>query len=226
MMPIGVWICVNHLTDELVFIILYACSAVYFAGVMVRLMLTLTPVVCIMASIVFSKILDDYLPTARSAASETKKDTAEGSADSEDKKEEKKEEKRGSTEPSLELRPFLVLFVIAMTVLFVLHSTWVISYAYSSPSVVLASGSGSNRYIIDDFREAYQWLRYNTPEDARVMSWWDYGYQIAGMANRTTLVDNNTWNNSHIALVGKVCLCLWLFVYLHPSVCMSTWLRF
>ena len=23
------------------------------------------------------------------------------------------------------------------------------------------------------------------------------------MANRTTFVDNNTWNNSHIALVGK-----------------------
>ena len=36
------------------------------------------------------------------------------------------------------------------------------------------------------------------------MSWWDYGYQIAGMGNRTTLVDNNTWNNSHIALVGIV----------------------
>jgi len=36
------------------------------------------------------------------------------------------------------------------------------------------------------------------------MSWWDYGYQIAGMANRTTLVDNNTWNNSHIALVGTL----------------------
>jgi dolichyl-diphosphooligosaccharide--protein glycosyltransferase len=35
------------------------------------------------------------------------------------------------------------------------------------------------------------------------MSWWDYGYQISGMANRTTLVDNNTWNNSHIAMVGK-----------------------
>ena len=35
------------------------------------------------------------------------------------------------------------------------------------------------------------------------MSWWDYGYQIAAMANRTILVDNNTWNNSHIAQVGK-----------------------
>ena len=26
---------------------------------------------------------------------------------------------------------------------------------------------------------------------------------VAGMGNRTTIVDNNTWNNSHIALVGK-----------------------
>lgn len=34
------------------------------------------------------------------------------------------------------------------------------------------------------------------------MSWWDYGYQITGMANRTVLVDNNTWNNTHIATVG------------------------
>ena len=32
--------------------------------------------------------------------------------------------------------------------------------------------------------------------------WWDYGYQITGMANRTTVVDNNTRNNTHIATVG------------------------
>jgi len=40
-------------------------------------------------------------------------------------------------------------------------------------------------------------------EDAKVMSWWDYGYQIVAMANRTILVDNNTWNNTHIATVGR-----------------------
>ncbi|GMF60372.1 unnamed protein product [[Candida] boidinii] len=43
----------------------------------------------------------------------------------------------------------------------------------------------------------------NTPEDSKVMAWWDYGYQIGGMADRTTFVDNNTWNNTHIAAVGK-----------------------
>lgn len=32
---------------------------------------------------------------------------------------------------------------------------------------------------------------------------WDYGYQTTAMANRTVLVDNNTWNNTHIATVGR-----------------------
>jgi hypothetical protein len=36
------------------------------------------------------------------------------------------------------------------------------------------------------------------------MAWWDYGYQINGMANRTTIADGNTWNHEHIALLGKV----------------------
>ena len=35
-------------------VILYAVTAVYFAGVMVRLMLTLTPVVCVLSGIAFS----------------------------------------------------------------------------------------------------------------------------------------------------------------------------
>lgn len=39
------------------------------------------------------------------------------------------------------------------------------------------------------------------------MSWWDYGYQITGFSNRTVLVDNNTWNNTHIATVGKAMSC-------------------
>jgi dolichyl-diphosphooligosaccharide--protein glycosyltransferase len=56
---------------------------------------------------------------------------------------------------------------------------------------------------VDDYREAYWWLRDNTPEDSRIMAWWDYGYQITGIANRTTIADGNTWNHEHIALLGK-----------------------
>ncbi|KAK2958738.1 putative dolichyl-diphosphooligosaccharide-protein glycosyltransferase subunit [Blattamonas nauphoetae] len=51
---------------------------------------------------------------------------------------------------------------------------------------------------------ASSWLRHNTETNARVMSWWDYGYQLTTVANRTVIVDNNTWNNSHSAMVGRV----------------------
>ena len=47
-------------------------------------------------------------------------------------------------------------------------------------------------------------VSHSSFQDAKVMSWWDYGYQITAMANRTILVDNNTWNNTHISRVGQV----------------------
>lgn len=64
--------------------------------------------------------------------------------------------------------------------------------------------NNGGRIIIDELREGYYWLRTNTDPDASVMSWWDYGYQIAGMGNRSTIIDNNTWNKTHIARVGMV----------------------
>jgi asparagine N-glycosylation enzyme membrane subunit Stt3 len=35
------------------------------------------------------------------------------------------------------------------------------------------------------------------------MAWWDYGYQINGVGQRTTIADGNTWNHEHIALLGR-----------------------
>ena len=32
--------------------------------------------------------------------------------------------------------------------------------------------------LITDYLDSYEWLSKNTPEDARVLSWWDYGYQV------------------------------------------------
>merc|ERR1712118_549235 len=31
----------------------------------------------------------------------------------------------------------------------------------------------------------------------------DYGYQITGVANRTSIADGNTWNHEHIATLGR-----------------------
>lgn len=44
-----------------------------------------------------------------------------------------------------------------------------------------------------------------TPLPLTPLLWrrWDYGYQITAMGNRSVIVDNNTWNNTHIATVGE-----------------------
>src|ERR1700677_3080567 len=59
--PAGVLLCFRELRDEHVFVVIYAVMASYFAGVMVRLMLTLTPIVCVASSLALSHILDTYL---------------------------------------------------------------------------------------------------------------------------------------------------------------------
>eukprot|EP01062_Namystynia_karyoxenos_P025989 TRINITY_DN2033_c0_g1_i2.p1 TRINITY_DN2033_c0_g1~~TRINITY_DN2033_c0_g1_i2.p1 ORF type:complete len:868 (+),score=240.83 TRINITY_DN2033_c0_g1_i2:81-2684(+) len=71
---------------------------------------------------------------------------------------------------------------------------------FSNPRIMFKANGGK---IIDDYREGYWWLRDHTPEDSRVMSWWDYGYQITGIGNRTTIADGNTWNHEHIATLGR-----------------------
>ncbi|KAE9373144.1 glycosyltransferase family 66 protein [Stipitochalara longipes BDJ] len=206
--PAGVYLCFLKLNDEQVFIVVYSILASYFSGVMVRLMLTLTPIVCVSAAMALSYVLDTYL-TIKSPAEPTDAQVLEASNGSSSKKVGKQDGIRSTREPLVGIyttfsKTSVVSAMTAYLLIFVLHCTWVTSNAYSSPSVVLASRMpDGSQHIIDDYREAYQWLRQNTPEDAKVMSWWDYGYQIGGMADRPTLVDNNTWNNTHIATVGK-----------------------
>ncbi|KAH8176087.1 oligosaccharyl transferase STT3 subunit domain-containing protein [Sarocladium implicatum] len=203
--PAGVFLCFQDLRDEHVFVVVYALFGSYFAGVMVRLMLTLTPIVCVAAAMAASQILDNFLLAKSPEASEAEEDAGEKAS----KKSTPSAGLRSSAQPVVGIYKISSKFAIvaAMTVylvIFVAHCTWVTSNAYSSPSVVLASRlPDGSQHIIDDYREAYQWLRQNTKEDAKIMSWWDYGYQIGGMADRPTLVDNNTWNNTHIATVGK-----------------------
>ena len=59
----------------------------------------------------------------------------------------------------------MVGLMALLLVTYTFHCTWVTSEAYSSPSIVLsAKQHDGSRVIFDDFREAYYWLRQNTPE--------------------------------------------------------------
>ncbi|KAH8025605.1 hypothetical protein HPB51_010666 [Rhipicephalus microplus] len=230
MFPVGLYFCFSKLTDANIFIILYGVTSIYFAGVMVRLMLVLAPVMCILAGIGVSAMLTTYSKQMDAAPTDKKGRRHEGNYFMRTEvnvcSHSKKTVMLSKTTifcvtfmqavySNLWLHEVHLHFImnvaqgfVAMMCIFLtsytMHCTWVTSEAYSSPSIVLsARAHDGSRIIFDDFREAYYWLRHNTPEDAKVMSWWDYGYQITAMANRTILVDNNTWNNTHISRVGQ-----------------------
>jgi len=57
---------------------------------------------------------------------------------------------------------------------------------------------------ISDWFEALNWINSNTPTNAVIISWWDYGYWVNVMGNRTVVADNATLNETRIAEIGQM----------------------
>uniref|UniRef100_A0A0D3G9V5 dolichyl-diphosphooligosaccharide--protein glycotransferase n=2 Tax=Oryza TaxID=4527 RepID=A0A0D3G9V5_9ORYZ len=245
LIPAGIISCFLPLSDASSFVVLYLVTAVYFSGVMVRLMLVLAPAACILSGIALSEAFDvltrsvkyqlsklfDDSPAAsgdssaesssastvstNSAKNETRPEKTETAPKEKPSKKNRKKEKevaesvpvKPKKEKKLLVLPMEasvlgILLLIVLGGFYVVHCVWAAAEAYSAPSIVLTSRSRDGLHVFDDFREAYAWLSHNTDVDDKVASWWDYGYQTTAMANRTVIVDNNTWNNTHIATVG------------------------
>jgi dolichyl-diphosphooligosaccharide--protein glycosyltransferase len=56
----------------------------------------------------------------------------------------------------------------------------------------------------NDWPETLEWIKLNTPQDSVIASWWDYGYWISTVAERTTLIDNSTLGDWQIKKVAEI----------------------
>jgi dolichyl-diphosphooligosaccharide--protein glycosyltransferase len=190
--------------------IVYSLTSIYFSGVMVRLMLVLTPIVCVLAAVGVSSLLDEWLPLLKQSAllaadAAPQSIGAVQAARHTSPLAAKRRADFAAWPASRRAALAVVGLLTTLTLFFQIHSTWVTSEvflfrirfpsffffflfvahfaktqqkkAYSSPSIVLASKNyDGSRNILDDFRESYRWINQNTDPDARIMSWWDYGY--------------------------------------------------
>jgi dolichyl-diphosphooligosaccharide--protein glycosyltransferase len=72
-------------------------------------------------------------------------------------------------------------------------------------AVSIANGATAySRYTFNDWPQVLQWIHQSTPSNAVIVSWWDYGYWITVMGNRTSAADNSTINSTRIAEIGKM----------------------
>nr|AIF16229.1 dolichyl-diphosphooligosaccharide--protein glycotransferase (STT3) [uncultured marine thaumarchaeote KM3_73_B11] len=64
------------------------------------------------------------------------------------------------------------------------------SWADYPPSIL--TGGSFYSQTGNDWHDAMTWLKGNSPENSIIVSWWDYGYWITTLSDRTTIVDNAT----------------------------------
>jgi dolichyl-diphosphooligosaccharide--protein glycosyltransferase len=96
-----------------------------------------------------------------------------------------------------------VILILLVIPLMYPNSNWI--NAAEAPPTILNGGS-SYGVSTNDWTEPLEWIKNNTPEDSVIAAWWDYGYWITTMSDRTTLADNFTGNHTRIELIAKTLL--------------------
>ena len=94
-----------------------------------------------------------------------------------------------------------VVILLVIPVGLPLNDNWVTSTSIAP--AILYGGS----YLLaptNDWPDAMLWLKTKTPEDAKILSWWDYGYWIETLGDRTTYADNATLDTQIIKKTAQM----------------------
>ena len=212
------------------FIIVYTSITMYFTTRMSRLLLLMGPVASVMSGVAIGRCavepfvcilqwIGSFIDGKEPAEKETPSNT-----NKKEKSKAPRDEKSSFIDKIDNLRVWLkkvynnrTVLCVRLLVFSLLLHTIVQHYEpykknsekqairMSSPHIMISTHTHSGEPIlITDYYDGYMWMRQNTPKDSRILAWWDYGYQISGIARRISLADGNTWNLEHIAFVGRM----------------------
>jgi len=96
----------------------------------------------------------------------------------------------------------IIAFLFTLPLVFPENNNWISNG--SSPPIIF-TGATSNPPTTD-WLETLEWIKLNIPENAVIASWWDYGYWIQTLGERTTLIDNATLSTWQIENMAKMFL--------------------
>ena len=101
--------------------------------------------------------------------------------------------------------PFFVGIIILLTIPMVYPAGSEASSIAHNPATILNGGSNFP-IATNDWLDALDWMKNNTPKNAVIASWWDYGYWIQTMGERASLADNSTVSTRIIQNIAKMLL--------------------
>ncbi len=190
--PIGLFFIIQNPTNRNIFLAIFGLTAIYFAGSFARLTLLLAPVVSILWALALVQLIRPFVTILR--------------------------ENPKIPRRKMRFRPrvgkefsaaFIILMFLLLTVTFVLPSSGsdysrVINRAYSPTTIAASSLPLRPNEIVSDWLDTLNWIRINLDDNAVVGAWWDYGYWITAIGNKTTLADNGTVNTTKIGDIGRM----------------------
>ena len=94
----------------------------------------------------------------------------------------------------------IMLFLLVIPLVFPETNNW-INAIDIPPTIYTGATTGPPA---NDWLEALEWIKLNTPENAIIASWWDYGYFITALSERTTIVDNATLSTKQIEKMAQM----------------------
>jgi len=97
----------------------------------------------------------------------------------------------------------VIIELLTIPVALPVNANWI--NVVKIPPTILHGGTHFN-ITTNDWGDALEWIKGNTEHDAVIAAWWDYGYWITAIADRTTLIDNATINQVQIKKVAKIFL--------------------
>ena len=78
--PAGLYFCFKRLSDATIFIVMYGLTSMYFAGVMVRLILVATPAVCLISAIAVSATIKNLTTLLRTKSKVSQTGSTKGTS--------------------------------------------------------------------------------------------------------------------------------------------------
>ena len=94
----------------------------------------------------------------------------------------------------------VIVFLFILPLIFPENMNWI--SAIDEPPVILTGGTPYPPTT--DWLDTLDWIQMNTPENAVIASWWDYGYWITTLSDRSTIIDNATLGSKPITKMATM----------------------
>ncbi len=200
---LGGWLAFRRRNDTAIFALLIGITGVYVSATFARLLVFASVGIIVLAGLGLYEVTRSIMAYREATATPATSGPRITAATREERRKLEFARRSDSTSGQIVKISYIIVMIMMLSIplFYPTNANWI-----SSADVPAAIANGGTGYRVqsEDWTDAMDWLSKNTEPDAVIASWWDYGYWITTLGNRTSLADNATLNHTRIQTIGKM----------------------